>query len=33
MNDASGEDLNWFFQPWFFTTWKLDQSIQGVKIC
>ncbi len=31
MNDASGEDLNWFFQPWFFTTWKLDQSIQGVK--
>jgi hypothetical protein len=31
MNDASGEDLNWFFQPWFFTTWKIDQSIQGVK--
>ncbi len=31
MNDASGEDLNWFFQPWFFTTWKLDQAIQGVK--
>ena len=31
MNDASGEDLNWFFQPWFFTTWKLDQSVQGVK--
>ncbi|HZY38996.1 MAG TPA: M1 family metallopeptidase [Mucilaginibacter sp.] len=31
MNDASGEDLNWFFQPWFFTTWELDQAIQGVK--
>jgi aminopeptidase N len=30
MNDASGEDLNWFFQPWFFTTWKLDQAIQSV---
>jgi hypothetical protein len=31
MNDAAGEDLNWFFQPWFFTTWKLDQSVQDVK--
>ena len=31
MNDASGEDLNWFFQPWFFTTWELDQAVQGVK--
>jgi aminopeptidase N len=30
MNDAAGEDLNWFFKPWFFTTWKLDQSIDGV---
>ncbi|HTH83324.1 MAG TPA: M1 family metallopeptidase [Mucilaginibacter sp.] len=31
MNDASGEDLNWFFKPWFFTTWKLDQAIESVK--
>ncbi|MGZ3754955.1 MAG: M1 family metallopeptidase [Mucilaginibacter sp.] len=31
MNDAAGEDLNWFFQPWFFTTWKLDQTVQSVK--
>jgi hypothetical protein len=31
MNDAAGEDLNWFFQPWFFTTWELDQAVQGVK--
>jgi len=30
MNDAAGEDLNWFFQPWFFTTDELDQAIQGV---
>jgi aminopeptidase N len=31
MNDASGEDLNWFFRPWFFTTWKLDQAVESVK--
>ncbi|HZY35781.1 MAG TPA: M1 family metallopeptidase, partial [Mucilaginibacter sp.] len=31
MNDAAGEDLNWFFQPWFFTTWKLDQAIQTIR--
>jgi hypothetical protein len=31
MNDAAGEDLNWFFKEWFFTTWKLDQAIQSVK--
>ncbi len=31
MNDASGEDLNWFFQPFFFTTGQLDQAVQGVK--
>ena len=31
MNDASGEDLNWFFKPWFFTTWKVDQAIESVK--
>jgi len=30
MNDASGEDLNWFWKGWFFTTWKIDQSIQSV---
>jgi hypothetical protein len=30
MNDATGEDLNWFFKPWFFTTWKLDQAIESV---
>jgi len=30
MNDASGEDLNWFWKGWFFTTWKIDQSVQAV---
>jgi len=30
MNNAAGEDLNWFFKPWFFTTWKLDQAIESV---
>jgi len=31
MNDAAGEDLNWFWKEWFFTTWKLDQAVQSVK--
>jgi len=30
MNDASGEDLNWFFKPWFFTTWTLDQAVTSI---
>ena len=30
MNSAGGEDLNWFWKEWFFTTWKLDQAITGV---
>ncbi|MDB5144171.1 MAG: family metallopeptidase [Mucilaginibacter sp.] len=30
MNDAAGEDLNWFWKSWFFTTWKIDQAIQAV---
>jgi hypothetical protein len=31
MNDAAGEDLNWFWKEWFYETWKLDQSIKSVK--
>ncbi|MFD0749326.1 M1 family metallopeptidase [Mucilaginibacter calamicampi] len=31
MNNAAGEDLNWFWKEWFFTTWKLDQAIEGVR--
>ncbi|MEO6812612.1 MAG: M1 family metallopeptidase [Ginsengibacter sp.] len=30
MNDAAGEDLNWFWKEWFFETWLLDQSVKGV---
>ncbi|QKJ30115.1 M1 family metallopeptidase [Mucilaginibacter mali] len=30
MNDAAGEDLNWFFKPWFFTTWTIDQAVTSV---
>jgi hypothetical protein len=30
MNNGTGEDLNWFWKEWFFTTWKLDQVITGV---
>jgi hypothetical protein len=31
MNNGTGEDLNWFWKEWFFTTWKLDQAIGDVK--
>lgn len=30
MNDASGEDLNWFWKEWFYKTWKLDQAVKNV---
>ncbi|HKK44061.1 MAG TPA: M1 family metallopeptidase [Balneolaceae bacterium] len=30
MNNASGEDLNWFWKEWFYTTWTLDQSVEDV---
>lgn len=30
INNAAGEDLNWFWKEWFFTTWKLDQAVTGV---
>ncbi|CAN5504817.1 M1 family metallopeptidase [soil metagenome] len=30
INNASGEDLNWFWKEWFFTTWKFDQAITTV---
>lgn len=30
INNATGEDLNWFWKEWFFTTWKLDQHIAEV---
>ncbi len=30
INNAAGEDLNWFWKEWFFTTWKFDQSVESV---
>ncbi|MDN3580715.1 M1 family metallopeptidase [Mucilaginibacter flavus] len=30
MDNAAGEDLSWFWNEWFFTTWKLDQAITGI---
>lgn len=31
MNNASGEDLNWFWEGWFVKNWKLDQAVKNVK--
>jgi hypothetical protein len=31
MNDASGEDLNWFWKSWFTENWKFDQAVKDVK--
>jgi hypothetical protein len=31
MNDAAGEDLNWFWKEWFYTDWSLDQTVKDVK--
>lgn len=30
INNATGEDLNWFWKEWFYTTWKLDQAVTSV---
>jgi hypothetical protein len=32
INNAAGENLNWFWKSWFFTTDSLDQAITDVKI-
>jgi len=29
-NDASGRNLDWFWYPWYFTTWTLDQAVGAV---
>jgi hypothetical protein len=31
MENAGGEDLSWFWRSWVFNTWRLDQSVKGVK--
>ena len=30
IEDGAGEDLGWFWRPWFYELWKLDQSVKGV---
>ena len=30
MDNAAGEDLSWFWNEWFFTTWKLDQGVKSI---
>jgi hypothetical protein len=31
INDAAGENLNWFWNGWFIKDWKLDQAVKDVK--
>ncbi len=31
MEDVAGRDLDWFWNPWFYQTWKLDIAVDGVK--
>ncbi len=31
INNAAGENLNWFWRGWFLETWKLDQAIKDIK--
>ncbi|MEX0928481.1 MAG: M1 family metallopeptidase [Balneolales bacterium] len=31
MNNATGENLDWFWRGWFYETWVLDQSVEGVE--
>ncbi len=31
MNDASGENLNWFWKEWFVKNYKLDQAVDSVR--
>jgi hypothetical protein len=31
MENASGEDLAWFWRGWVLNTWKLDQAVKDVK--
>ncbi len=30
MNEASGEDLTWFWREWVYNNWVLDQAVTGV---
>ncbi len=31
IEDASGEELGWFWKSWFYNTWKLDQAVTKVE--
>lgn len=31
MNDATGENLSWFWKGWFAKSWTIDQGIAGVE--
>ncbi len=31
INNASGENLNWFWKGWFMNNWTLDQAVAAVK--
>ena len=31
MEDATGEELNWFWKGWIFENWKIDQGVRDVK--
>jgi aminopeptidase N len=30
MNSAAGEDLNYFWEGWFYKKWKIDQAVESV---
>jgi hypothetical protein len=30
MDNVAGEDLSWFWNEWFYTTWKLDQAVKDI---
>jgi len=30
MDNAAGEDLSWFWNEWFQTTWKVDQALKSI---
>ena len=30
IDNVAGEDLSWFWNEWFFTTWKLDQAVKSI---
>jgi hypothetical protein len=32
MEDGAGEDLSWFWRSWFYTTERLDQTVDSVTV-